>query len=66
MPGMSGPDLFEHLKQRQESGPVIFITAQSNVDLCQKLIAQGAVACLYKPFDPLALVAALKSALAPN
>jgi FixJ family two-component response regulator len=63
MPGMSGPELFEQLKQRPQSIPVIFITAQGNGDLCQRLVALGAVACLYKPFDPITLVEALKHAL---
>jgi FixJ family two-component response regulator len=63
MPGMSGPELFERLKQRPETVPVIFITAQGDGDLCQRLVALGAVACLYKPFDPNALVEALKRAL---
>lgn len=63
MPGMSGLDLFEQLKQRPQTIPVIFITAQSDGDLCRRLVSQGAVACLYKPFDPQALVAALKHTL---
>ncbi len=66
MPGMSGPELFEQLKQRQKSIPVVFITAQGNGDLCQHLVALGAVACLGKPFEPMALVAALKHALPCN
>jgi FixJ family two-component response regulator len=60
MPGMSGPELFERLKQRPKALPVIFITAQRNGDLCQRLVARGAAACLYKPFDPMALVGAVK------
>lgn len=63
MPGMSGPELFEHLKQWPRTIPVIFITAQGNGDVCRRLIALGAVACLYKPFDPMALIEALKRAL---
>lgn len=66
MPGMSGPDLFEELKRRPQSIPVIFITAHGNGDLCQRLIKLGAVACLYKPFDPTALVDALRAALPSN
>lgn len=60
MPGMSGPELFEQLKQLPQPLPVIFITAQRNGDLCQRLVARGAAACLYKPFDPMALVGAVK------
>lgn len=63
MPGMSGPELFEQLKRRPKALPVIFITAQRNDDLCQRLVARGAAACLYKPFDPMALVGAVKQVL---
>jgi FixJ family two-component response regulator len=66
MPGMSGPELFEQLKLRPKTIPVVFITAQPNGDLCQRLVALGAVACLYKPFDPMVLVEALKHALPQN
>jgi FixJ family two-component response regulator len=63
MPGMSGPDLYEELRQRGLSTPVIFITAQGNLDLCADLIRRGAVDCFYKPFDPQRLIAALRSAM---
>jgi FixJ family two-component response regulator len=65
MPGMSGPELFEELKRRPLSIPVIFVTAHGNTDLCAQLLKDGAVACLHKPFDPPALVEALQRAL-PN
>jgi FixJ family two-component response regulator len=63
MPGMSGPDLYRELKRRGLGAPVIFITAQGNLELCAQLIKEGAAACLYKPFDPKRLVAALQAAL---
>jgi FixJ family two-component response regulator len=63
MPGMSGPELFDELKQRPRTMPVIFITAQDNGELCRRLLALGAVACLHKPFDPMSLIEALKQAL---
>lgn len=63
MPGMSGPELFEQLKQRQTNVSVIFITAHGNSDLCDRLLRQGAVACLQKPFDPIALIEAMQGAL---
>jgi FixJ family two-component response regulator len=66
MPGMSGPELFDELRRRPQTVPVIFITAQDNGDLCRRLIALGAAACLYKPFDPMALIEALKHALSKN
>ena len=62
MPGMSGLELFDHLKQRPRLLPVIFITAQ-NSGLGERLVALGAVACLHKPFDPMALIGALQQTL---
>lgn len=63
LPGMSGPELFELLRQRPQDVPVIFITAEADSALCERLVTQGAVACLYKPFSPMALVEALHRAL---
>ena len=62
MPGMSGPELFEQLKHRPTNLPVIFITAQGG-EVCERLLACGAVACLQKPFDPMALIEALRRSL---
>jgi FixJ family two-component response regulator len=61
MPGMSGPELFDTLRERPTSIPVIFITA--HIELCENLIALGAIACLHKPFDPMALIEALQRAV---
>jgi CheY-like chemotaxis protein len=43
--------------------PLIFINAQTGETLRQRLLEQGAVACLFKPFSESALLKALKSAL---
>jgi FixJ family two-component response regulator len=63
MPGISGPELQEELKKRSISIPIIFITAQRDERLRSKVIRQGAIACLYKPFSETALLDALNSAL---
>lgn len=63
MPGMSGPELQQELRQRGYSVPIIFITAQTDATVRPTLLAQGAVECLFKPFSEDALVAALQSAL---
>jgi FixJ family two-component response regulator len=63
MPGMSGPDLYQELRGRGLMTPVIFITAQGNLDLCAELIRRGAADCFYKPFDPQKLIAALRAAM---
>ena len=63
MPGMSGPDLQQELRRRQRAIAIIFITAQSDETIRPRLLAQGAVECLFKPFSEAALLEALKVAL---
>src|SRR5262245_14102802 len=55
MPGMSGPDLQQELKRRQRSIPIVFITAHGGETIRLRLIASGAVECLFKPFSETAL-----------
>ena len=63
MPGMSGPDLQRELKTREQSIPIVFITAARDATVRTRLIAQGAVECLFKPFEPTDLLQALNTAL---
>ena len=63
MPGMSGPDLQRELKFREQSIPIIFITAQRDSTVRPRLIGEGAVECLFKPFEPNDLLQALNTAL---
>src|SRR5215510_12136190 len=63
MPGMTGPDLQRELKLRERSIPIVFITAQRDATMRPHLIAQGAVDCLFKPFEPTDLLEALNTAL---
>ena len=63
MPGMSGPDLQRELKLREQSIPIVFITAQRDATVRPRLIAQGAIECLFKPFEPTDLLEALNTAL---
>jgi FixJ family two-component response regulator len=63
MPGMTGPDLQRELTRRDESIPIVFITAHRDAALRPRLIAQGAVDCLFKPFEPADLLQALNTAL---
>ena len=65
MPGMSGPELSQELKRRGLNIPTIFMTAQSGGTKPEDLLKRGAVAFLLKPFDPVLLIDALKTAL-PN
>lgn len=63
MPGMTGPDLQRELKLREQAIPIVFITAQRDAAARLRLIAQGAVECLFKPFEPNDLLRALNTAL---
>jgi FixJ family two-component response regulator len=66
MPGMSGPELQRELKLRRQDIPIIFITAQHDETVRPRLLEQGAVECLFKPFSDTALLAALNAALRVN
>ena len=63
MPGMSGPDLQQELIRRRQEIPIVFITAQSEEAVRPRLLAHGAVECLFKPFSDTALLDALNTAL---
>ena len=62
MPGMCGPELQGELNRRKIKIPIIFITGQRDETLGSRLIEQGAIACLIKPFSDAALLEALTSA----
>jgi FixJ family two-component response regulator len=63
LPGMSGPDLQRELRRRGKGVPIVFITAQGDKSLQPRLLAAGAVACLFKPFSDTALIEAVEAAL---
>jgi FixJ family two-component response regulator len=63
MPGMSGPDLQHELTRRRQEIPIVFITAHEDGTIRAKLLARGAVECLFKPFSETALLDALNAAL---
>jgi len=63
MPGMSGPDLQQELARRRQAIPIVFITAHQDDTVRPRLLAQGAVECLFKPFSETALLAALDTAV---
>ena len=63
MPGMTGPDLQRELTLRDQKVPIVFITAHRDAAVRLRLIAQGAVDCLFKPFEPTDLLKALNTAL---
>jgi len=63
MPGMSGPALQRELAHRQRVIPIVFITANKDEGIRPRLLAAGAVECLFKPFSETALLDALRAAL---
>jgi FixJ family two-component response regulator len=63
MPGMSGPDLLRELNRLRRVIPIVFITAHGDATIRNRLLAQGAAECLFKPFSEAALLDALKAAL---
>ncbi|MGH9356596.1 MAG: response regulator [Terriglobia bacterium] len=62
MPGMTGPDLQRELKRRGQEIPIIFITAHRDETVRPRVLEQGAVECLFKPFSDTALLEALNAA----
>ncbi|MGX9146387.1 response regulator [Mesorhizobium sp. 128a] len=60
---ISGPDLQRELALNGQGIPIVYITAQREESLRQRLLASGAVACLLKPFSDTALSEGLNSAL---
>jgi FixJ family two-component response regulator len=63
MPGMSGPDLQRELASRRQTIPIVFITASGDKAIRSRVLANGAVECLFKPFSETALLDALNAAL---
>ena len=60
--GMSGPEMIRELGFRGTAIPTIYITANTDDALRDKLLEQGAVDCLCKPFSDTALLKALSAA----
>jgi FixJ family two-component response regulator len=63
MPQMTGPELYGELKFRKQQIPVVFITAQRDEAVRSRVLEQGAVECLFKPFTDRAMLEALNVAL---
>jgi FixJ family two-component response regulator len=63
MPGMSGPELQRKLIASQHSIPIIFITAHGDEAVRARILGDGAVDCLLKPFSEDALLNAVHAGL---
>ena len=66
MPDMSGPDLQRELTRRGQDIPIVYITAHKDDAVRPRLLEQGAVECLFKPFSETALLDAVNAALRAN
>lgn len=63
MPRMTGPELQQELKNRGKEIPIIFITGLGDETIRPRLLEQGAVECLSKPFSNITLREALNVAI---
>jgi FixJ family two-component response regulator len=63
MPGMSGPALQHELARRKRAIPIVFMTALRETGIRERVLAAGAVECLFKPFTEAALLDAVTMAL---
>lgn len=66
MPDMNGPELQHELKLRRREIPIVFITARRDETIRPRVLEQGAVECLFKPFSDTALLDAVNAALQAN
>jgi FixJ family two-component response regulator len=63
MPGMSGLELQRELMRQRAKIPIIFITSHGDEDVVSRVMADGAVDCLLKPFSEDSLLNAICLAL---
>lgn len=63
MPIMSGPELLRELRRRNQTRPVLFITAHRDEVARSQMIKDGATECLFKPFSDTDLLQALNKVL---
>ena len=51
MPEANGLTVLQHIQERHPSTPVVMITGHATSELAAQVLAAGARACLFKPFD---------------
>ena len=66
MPGMSGIEVLQRLRERNSPLGVVLLTGYGDVPTAVRAIQAGAIDFLEKPYDPEALLAAIGRALAPS
>jgi FixJ family two-component response regulator len=63
LPHMTGTELQRALIDRRQKIPIVFITAHSDEGMRPRLLARGAIECLFKPFSDTELLKAVNAAL---
>jgi FixJ family two-component response regulator len=63
MPAMGGLDVQSQLRTMRIQVPVVFITASDDPSLSQKVVAEGGIRLLRKPFSNAELLEAIEIAL---
>ncbi len=66
MPGLSGLDLQDGLRNREGSLPIVFLSGHGDIPMSVRAMKGGAVDFLTKPVERDALLAAVNSALAQD
>ena len=64
LPDMNGLDLYEELKKRHSTAPVIFMTGYPDIPLAVSAIKSGAVDFIVKPFNNQTLLEKIQKAIA--
>lgn len=63
LPGISGEEILEEMRQRKDSTPVIILTSVNDVEVKTRVLNSGADDYLVKPFSFVELLARLASVL---
>ena len=67
MPEINGLAVLRHIRQHHPSLPVVMMTGERGTQVAaQSLLAMGARACLFKPFDPRDLEQVLQFGAGPE
>lgn len=66
MPGMSGLELHDHLLEKQDPIPVIFLTGHGDIPMATRAMAAGAVQFFEKPFNNQLLLDAVQHAVSQS
>ena len=64
MPGMSGRELYDHLRAERRAIPTIFITGHGDSRMAARAVEAGAAGFLLKPFEDEQLLEAVEEAVA--